>query len=216
MLKNVPRAIASVQAIEAAYPSLNQDDEITRSLPMRTEKQKMLAGELYTSNDAELSAERLRAKELCHAINALDPSEIGHMRDLMALLFHAQTDVNINPPFFCDYGYNIKLGSNVYLNINCIILDVSPVSIGHNTLLGPAVQIYTASHPMNAMDRRTGLEFGKPIDIGEDVWIGGSAILCPGVSIGARSVIGAGSVVTRSIPPDVFAAGNPCRAIRPA
>lgn len=175
----------------------------------------MLAGELYNSNDRELSAERMRAKELCHAINSLDPSDTGHMRDLIALLFHAQTDANITPPFFCDYGYNIKLGSNVYFNLNCIILDVAPVSIGHNTLLGPAVQIYTASHPINAMERRTGLEFGKPIDIGEDVWIGGGAILCPGVSIGARSTIGAGSVVTRSIPADVFAAGNPCRVIRP-
>lgn len=175
----------------------------------------MLAGELYNPNDLELSAERMRAKELCHAINSLDPSDTEHMRDLIALLFHAQTNANITPPFFCDYGYNIKLGSNVYFNLNCIILDVAPVAIGHNTLLGPAVQIYTASHPINAMERRTGLEFGKPIDIGEDVWIGGGAILCPGVSIGARSTIGAGSVVTRSIPADVFAAGNPCRVIRP-
>jgi len=117
-------------------------------------------------------------------------------------------------PFFCDYGYNVKLGTNVYFNFNCVVLDVATVSIGSNTIVGPAVQIYTATHPMNAAERRRGLESGKAVSIGEDVWIGGGAIICPGVTIGAGTIIGAGSVVIRNIPANVFAAGNPCRVIR--
>ena len=119
----------------------------------------------------------------------------------------------IRPPFHCDYGYNIRIGPGVFFNFNCVVLDVCEVRVGDFTLFGPAVQIYTATHPMNALLRRT-QESGKPVEIGSDVWVGGGAILCPGVKIGARSVIGAGSVVTRDIPEGVFAAGNPCRVIR--
>ena len=132
----------------------------------------------------------------------------------MAELFGRTTDAWIQPPFYCDYGTNISLGAKVCFNFNCVVLDVMPVTIGDNVLFGPAVQLYTATHPINAAERRTGLELAKPITIGSDVWIGGGTIICPGVTIGDRSVIGAGSVVTRSIPADVTAAGNPCRVIR--
>jgi maltose O-acetyltransferase len=119
----------------------------------------------------------------------------------------------MQPPFFCDYGSNIELGERVFFNFNCVALDVCPVRIGSFTLFGPAVQIYTAMHPLNAELRRR-QEFGKPVDIGSDVWVGGGALIMPGVRIGSRAVIGAGSVVTRDIPDGVFAAGNPCRVIR--
>ena len=118
----------------------------------------------------------------------------------------------MQPPFYCDYGSNMHLGEKVYFN--CVVLDVAPVTIGARTFFGPNVQIYTATHPINYRERASGLEAGKPISIGEDVWVGGSVVICPGVSIGDRSVIGAGSVVTRDVPSEVFAAGNPCRVIR--
>jgi maltose O-acetyltransferase len=133
---------------------------------------------------------------------------------LLASLFGCETDAFITPPFFCDYGYNISLGANTYFNFNCVVLDVMRVRIGSNALFGPGVHIYTASHPMTAAERRSGLEFGKAVSIGSDVWVGGNAVICPGVSIGPGSVIGAGSVVTVDIPESVFAAGNPCRVIR--
>ena len=120
----------------------------------------------------------------------------------------------IEPPFYCDYGSNITLGERVFFNFNCVILDVAPVRIGSRVLFGPAVQVYAATHPLSAAERSTGLELGKMVEIGDDVWIGGGAIICPGVSIGARSVIGAGSVVTRDIPEEVLAVGNPCRVVR--
>jgi maltose O-acetyltransferase len=120
----------------------------------------------------------------------------------------------MQPPFYCDYGTNMKIGDKVFFNFNCVVLDVAQVSIGNRTLFGPNVQIYTATHPINFEERSSGVEFAKPISIGGDVWIGGSAVICPGVCIGARSVIGAGSVVTKDILSDVFAAGNPCKIIR--
>lgn len=181
---------------------------------MRTEKQKMLAGELYNSNDPELVSERLRARDVCRQLNALDLSDSLHKRTLLVSLFGYETDAGIQAPFFCDYGYNIKLGANAYFNFNCVVLDVMPVAIGNNALFGPGVHIYAASHPMSAAERELGLEFGKPVSIGDDVWVGGSAVICPGVSVGSGAVIGAGSVVTRDIPAGVFAAGNPCRIIR--
>ena len=183
---------------------------------MPSEKEKMLAGERYNPADPELVAEHLRARELCLELNSLPPCASDVRRqELLAHLFGTPTDAYVTPPFFCDYGSNIELGSHVYFNFNCVILDVAKVSIGSNVLFGPAVQIYTASHPMDVDERRSGLEFGEPIRIGNDVWLGGGAIVCPGISIGDGSVIGAGSVVTRDIPSGVFAAGNPCRVIRP-
>lgn len=182
---------------------------------MQTEKVKMLAGEAYDASDAELVAERLRARELCRQLNSLSPHAPESERlAILADLFGAPTDVYVTPPFFCDYGRNIELGSHVYFNFNCVVLDVAKVSIGSCVLFGPAVQVYTASHPMNAEERRRGVEFGKPVAIGNDVWLGGGSIICPGVSIGNGSVIGAGSVVVGNIPAGVFAAGYPCRVIR--
>ncbi|HEU5117889.1 MAG TPA: sugar O-acetyltransferase [Isosphaeraceae bacterium] len=182
---------------------------------MSTEREKMLAGELYDPMDPELVQARDRARDLCQDLNATREVQVEARREILKQLFgQGGETVWMQPPFFCDYGSNIKLGERVFFNFNCVVLDVCQVSIGDFTLFGPAVQIYTATHPMNAELRRK-QEFAKPITIGSDVWVGGGAILCPGIRIGSRSVIGAGSVVTRDIPDSVFAAGNPCRVIRP-
>ena len=181
---------------------------------MRTEKQKMLAGELYDPLDPELLRERERARDLCQQLNATRERDHEARRRILAELFGKGGDsVWMQPPFFCDYGRNILLGERVFFNFNCVVLDVCEVKIGDFTLFGPAVQIYTATHPMTAELRRE-QEFGKPIEVGSDVWVGGGAVICPGVKIGSKAVIGAGSVVTRNIPDGVFAAGNPCRVIR--
>jgi maltose O-acetyltransferase len=179
-----------------------------------TEREKMLAGELYDPMDAELVAGRERARDLCQALNTTREGEADERRRILRALFGAGGDtVWMQPPFYCDYGSNIQLGERVFFNFNCVVLDVCPVRIGDFTLFGPAVQIYTPMHPFNAELRRRE-EFGKPVEIGSDVWVGGGAIILPGVRIGSRAVIGAGSVVTRDIPEGVFAAGNPCRVIR--
>ena len=181
---------------------------------MPSEKEKMLAGDMYDPFDPELVDARNRARDLCQDLNATRESEQGKRRSILAELFGQGGDtVWMQPPFFCDYGANILLGERVYFNFNCVVLDVCEVKIGAYTLFGPSVQIYTATHPMQAELRRTS-EFGKPIEVGSDVWVGGGAILCPGVTIGSKAVIGAGSVVTKAIPEGVFAAGNPCRVIR--
>ena len=181
---------------------------------MRTEKEKMLAGELYDPLDPELVRARDRARDLCQDLNASRERDQKIRRRILTELFGTGGEsVWMQPPFFCDYGANIHLGERVFFNFNCVVLDVCVVKIGDFTLFGPAVQIYTATHPMNAELRRK-QEFAKPIEIGSDVWVGGGAIICPGVRIGSKSVIGAGSVVTRDIPGGVFAAGNPCRVLR--
>ena len=182
--------------------------------PVRSELEKMLAGELYNALDAELVERRIRARELCYQLNATRETEQDQRRPILQELFGAGGDsVWMQPPFFCDYGSNILLGQRVFFNFNCVVLDVCQVKIGDYTMFGPAVQIYTATHPLEAELRRT-QEFAKPIEIGADVWVGGGAIICPGVRIGERTVIGAGSVVTRDVPSGVLAAGNPCRVIR--
>src|SRR3984885_5058805 len=181
---------------------------------MRSERDKMLAGELYDPLDPELFRARDRARDLCQDLNATrEKDQEVRRRILTELLGKGGESVWMQPPFFCDYGTNILLGERVFFNFNCVILDVCLVKIGDFTLFGPAVQIYTATHPMNAQLRRK-QEFAKPIEIGSDVWVGGGAIICPGVKIGSKTVIGAGSVVTKDIPDGVFAAGNPCRGIR--
>jgi maltose O-acetyltransferase len=181
---------------------------------MPTEREKMLAGELYDPLDPELVAARERARDLCQALNATREADADGRRRILIDLFGAGGDeVWMQPPFYCDYGSNILLGRRVFFNFNCVVLDVCAVRIGDFTMFGPAVQIYTATHPLEAELRRT-REFARPVTIGSDVWVGGGAIICPGVTIGSRSVVGAGSVVTRDIPEDVLAAGNPCRVIR--
>lgn len=180
----------------------------------RSEKHKMIHGEPYDPRDPELVADRGRARELLHKLNACPPGDDAARAALTAALLGRETDAFLQAPFFCDYGYNITVGSGFYCNFNCVILDVAPVTIGDRVLLGPAVQIYTATHPLDAAARAGGLEGGSPVRIGDDVWIGGGAIVLPGVTIGDRAVIGAGSVVTKDLPADVVAAGNPARVIR--
>lgn len=181
---------------------------------MPSQRSRMLAGKPYDPLDADLVARRTRARDLCQALNASREDEADRRRAILRDLFGAGGDtVWMQPPFFCDYGENIRLGARVFFNFNCIVLDVCPVTIGDFSLFGPAVQILTPLHPLEAAARRRE-EFGKPIAIGADVWVGGGAMILPGVSIGEGSVIGAGSVVTRSVPAGVFAAGNPCRVIR--
>jgi maltose O-acetyltransferase len=181
---------------------------------MKTEKEKMLAGELYDPLDPQLCQERQQARDLCQMLNVSREDQPAERAAILSALLGKETDAWMQPPFFCDYGTNISLGRKVFFNFNCVVLDVMPVRIGDFTLFGPSVQIYTATHPVDAAQRRTGLELAKSVEIGSDVWVGGGVIVCPGVAIGSRTVIGAGSVVTRSIPDNVFAAGNPCKVIR--
>lgn len=181
---------------------------------MNSEKNKMLAGELYDAGDAQLVSERLLARRHCRSLNSGDPADHELRRRALRDLFASGGEtVCVEPPFRCDYGTNIYLGENVYFNFECVVLDVCEVRIGNFCFLAPGVHIYTAAHPLEAKLRRT-QEFGMPVTIGNDVWVGGKAIICPGVTIGDRSVIGAGSVVTKSIPAGVLAVGNPARVIR--
>ena len=187
---------------------------VENSMSMLSEKQKMLEGLLYNASDPELLQERKDARVLLKKFNdSLHDPELR--KEVLSQLIPFQgKGVWMEPPFFCDYGYNIVLGNNVYFNFNCIILDVVKVIIGENSFFGPAVQIYTATHPLEWQPRSAGAESGKPVTIGSDVWVGGGSIICPGVTIGNRSVIGAGSVVVKDIPDDVLAVGNPCKVIR--
>ncbi len=182
---------------------------------VKTEKEKMLSGELYNPLDALLCEERRKARLLLKELNdSRDDEEELRLRILSQLIPRAGSGLWIQPPFYCDYGSNISIGENVFFNFNCVVLDVMQVVIGSYTMCGPNVQIYTATHPLDWRERSSGVEYAKPITIGSYVWLGGGAIVCPGVTIGDRAVIGAGSVVTKDIPSDVFAAGNPCKVIR--
>lgn len=175
----------------------------------------MLAGELYLASDPQLVAERHHCRVLLKQFNDSPDGDNELRQKILGELIGAHgANLWIEPPFFCDYGSNIAVGKDVYFNFNCVVLDVAPVKIGDHTMFGPSAQIYTATHPLDWAERTQGAEFAKPITIGSHVWIGGGAILCPGITIGNRTVIGAGSVVTKDIPADVFAAGNPCAVIR--
>ncbi|MFQ3543730.1 sugar O-acetyltransferase [Halobacillus rhizosphaerae] len=180
-----------------------------------TEKEKMLAGELYRSWDEELVLERLRARQMVYLLNQTKETE-GHYREQLIrdLFGTAGEKVSLETPFHCDYGYNIHVGEDFYANFNCVFLDVCEIRIGNRALLGPNVQLYTATHPLNREQRASGLESGKPILIGHDVWIGGGAIINPGITIGDNVVIASGAVVTKDLPDNVFAGGNPARIIR--
>lgn len=182
---------------------------------MKTEKEKMLAGELYLASNKQLAAERLHTRKLLKTFNDSPPDETQKRLDLLKQLF-AATGKNfwIEPPFFCDYGYNITVGDDVFFNFNCTILDVTPITIGDRCLFGPGVQLYAATHPIEAKLRGSLQEFGLPINIGSDVWVGGGAIICPGIHIGDRSIIAAGAVVTKDVPADVIVGGNPARLIK--
>jgi maltose O-acetyltransferase len=177
-----------------------------------TEKQKMLAGELYDASDAELQADLAAAREWLQRYNAMLPRPPAELHALLReRLAEVGEGAGIRPPFYCDYGFNIRLGAGVFLNFNCVVLDVVEVSIGDGTLIGPAVQIYAADHPRDPEVRRSGLELGRPVRIGRNVWIGGGAILLPGITVGDDAVIGAGSVVTRDVSAGATVVGNPAR-----
>lgn len=181
----------------------------------KTEKHKMLAGELYLSADAELVADRRHVQEILAGYNAIAG---GNQETLNARLREFMGTVGpgtvIMPVFKCDYGYNIHLGRNVFVNYSCIFLDCAPIEIGNDVQIGPAVQLYTAQHPLDAAVRRSYVESASPIRIGHDVWIGGAAVVLPGVTIGDRSVVGAGAVVVRDVPSDTVVVGNPARIVR--
>ena len=182
---------------------------------MKTEKDKMLAGELYDPYDDELIADRLQTRLLLQKLNNSGPDQEELRQEILRKLFgKIGKTLTVEPPFFCDYGYNISVGDNVFFNVNCVILDVSYVTIGSNVLFAPNVQVYSATHPTDWRIRAQWVENAKPISIGSDIWIGGSAIILPGVSIGDKTVIGAGSVVTKDIPSNVLAVGNPCGVIK--
>jgi maltose O-acetyltransferase len=183
---------------------------------MPSEREKMLAGELYLAADPELARARVRARRLWQRYNALDPEATAAREALLTELLGAVgAGASIEPPFYCDYGTQISLGDGVFVNFDCVFLDCNTITVGARTQLGPAVQLYTATHPVDAAARAAGPEQALPIAIGADVWIGGGAIVLPGVTIGDETVVGAGSVVTRSLPPRVIAIGNPCRVVRP-
>jgi maltose O-acetyltransferase len=179
----------------------------------RSEKQKMLAGELYRPSDPEIQADWAANKAWLAAYNRsfASPSEERRalLRERLALVGEGAV---IRSPFFCDFGLNIRIGRDVFLNFNCVILDVCEVAIGDGTQIGPAVQIYAADHPRDPAERAAGLEFGRPVAIGRNVWIGGGAIILPGVTVGDDAIIGAGSVVTRDVAPGATVVGNPARA----
>lgn len=179
----------------------------------RSEKEKMLAGELYNAYDPELSAERKVARELVRLYNS--SSEDDDREAILRGLFGRVGDgIIIEPPFHCDYGRYTFLGERVYMNFGCVILDCNEVHIGDNVMFAPYVQIYAAHHPILASERIKGPELANPVHIGNNVWIGGGSIVLPGVTIGDNTTIGAGSVVTKDIPADVVAAGNPARVMR--
>lgn len=181
---------------------------------MKSEKEKMLVGELYFSGDQNLMDDRLMARMLISEYNSTKPIEEEERKEILERLVVVKGGIKIEPPFYCDYGYNIEIGKDFYANFSCTILDVNKVIIGDNVMFGPNVQVYTATHPLDAEERIKGLESSKPITIGDNVWIGGGAIILPGVTIGKNTTIGSGSVVTKDIPESVFAGGNPCKTIK--
>src|SRR5829696_3655193 len=184
---------------------------------MPSEREKMISGAPYRASDPELVAARLRAQELLARYNATSPSAAAErdavLRELFGALGGAPT---VMPRFACDYGFNIRIGNNLFVNYDCVFLDCAPIDIGDDVQIGPAVQLYTATHPLDPAERRSGIEGAKPIHIGDNVWIGGGAIVLAGVFVGSDAVIGAGSVVTRDVPAGMVVIGNPARVHRPA
>lgn len=182
---------------------------------MMTEKEKMLAGELYNPSEPEIKAAREKAHRLCQDYNNCKFEDAATKSAILKKLIPTQgSNLYIEAPFYCDYGENIHIGNDVYFNYDCVILDTAIVAIGDNCMFGPAVQIYTPLHPMNANERNTGIEYAEAITIGKNVWVGGNATILPGVTIGDNAVIGAGSVVTKNIPENSLAVGNPAKVIR--
>lgn len=180
-----------------------------------TEREKMLAGEMYKPSDPDLTKNRHRTRLLFQKFNSLNEEQVEERKAILLQIFESVGEnPYIEPPFYCDYGNNITLGNNVFMNFNCCILDVAKVTIGDNCMFAPQVQIYTATHPIEYQARNSGRELAKPITIGNNVWIGGNSTICPGVTLGNNVVVGAGSVVTKSFPDDVVIAGNPAKIIK--
>jgi maltose O-acetyltransferase len=179
-----------------------------------SEQEKMVRGELYDADDSILASVRIAARRLIQSLNSCDPGDFGGIRGLLGeLLAEVGTGSWVEPPFQCDYGSQIRLGSRVFVNFNCVFLDAAPITLGDDVQLGPGVQLLTSDHPRDAAQRAGGLESARPIAIGAGTWLGGGTIVLPGVEIGSGTIIGAGSVVTRSVKEGVTAAGNPCRII---
>lgn len=179
------------------------------------EKEKMINGLHYDAADATLYAERIKCKTLCFKYNQICPEQIAQRQEIIKKIVGKTKEIfHIEPNFYCDYGYNIELGDNFYSNHNLVILDCAKVTFGDNVFIGPNSGFYTAEHPLNAKERITGAEWAKPINVGNNVWFGGNVTVLAGVTIGDNTVIGAGSVVTKDIPPNVVAVGNPCKIIR--
>jgi maltose O-acetyltransferase len=179
------------------------------------QKAKMLAGELYLATDPELVAADLRAQELLFLFNATRPGADSQRRALLVELFDTfASGAVLRPSFRCDYGSNISIGEDTFINYDCVFLDCNRITLGREVQIAPRVQIYTATHPLDAARRRSKLEFALPVVIGDGAWLGGGVIVCPGVTIGQNTVVGAGSVVTRDLPDGVLAVGNPCRVLR--
>ena len=181
-----------------------------------SEYDKMIAGDLYDATDVELVKMRQEARGFLDELNrsVQDVKDAERLALCHKLFSKVGDGLWLQPPFYCDYGKNIEVGSDVYFNFNCIVLDVAKVTIGSNVRIGPNVQIYTASHPVNVDERNSGQEFGKSINIRDNVWIGGNALICPGVSVGENSIISAGAVVTKDVPSNVIVGGNPAKLIR--
>jgi maltose O-acetyltransferase len=183
---------------------------------MAIDKQRLLAGEPYSSNAEDLRADRHRARLLTERLNLLSVSELDQRQAILRDLLGALGDqTEILSPFQCDYGYQISVGARTFINFGAVILDSAPVSIGDDVQIGPGVRLVTPTHPLDAAERRTGLEWGEPITVQDDAWLATGVIVCPGVTIGAGCVIGAGSVVTRDMPARHVCFGSPCRPVRP-
>jgi maltose O-acetyltransferase len=182
---------------------------------MASQKQRMLSGEPYLADDPELNAERRRCRLLCERLNAASVADGKLIGELLHELLGAFGEGSyITPPLRCDYGYNVAIGARTFVNYGAIILDCAPVAIGDDVQIATSVQLLTATHPLEARLRRAAWESAQPIAVGDGAWLGGGVIVCPGVTIGEEAVIGAGSVVTRDIPPRVLAVGSPCRVVR--
>jgi maltose O-acetyltransferase len=182
---------------------------------MPSEKEKMLRGELYDASDPELVADRERATELTRQYNETRATDEERRRDLLdELLGSLGDDCVVEPPFRCDYGYNVHVGENFYANFDCVVLDVCPVEFGRNCLLGPGVHVYAATHPLRREEGARDPEYGKPVTVGDDVWIGGRAVLNPGVTVGDEAVVGSGAVVTEDVPAGVVVQGNPATVVK--
>lgn len=182
---------------------------------MSTEKEKMILGEMYRPEDAELMEDRIKARRFARLYNQTSETEHEKRTELLQEHFGSvDGDITIEPSFRCDYGYNIHIGKNFYANFNCVILDVCEVNIGDNCMFAPGVHIYTATHPLDPTKRNSGKEFGKPVSIGNNVWIGGGAIINPGVRIGDNAVIASGAVVTKDVDDYMVVGGNPAKVIK--